>query len=1335
MTGILIIIALLSVISRKKGAAFSFVLLAAVALLVIGILSVTAAHSKTVTMTPIFTSASFNQSYNFTVTNTAGGAAISEVRVTIPTGFSTVVCNYAVPAGGWTCTRDVDLTYAEFTGSTIAAGGSQTFNITAISAASPENYTFQIRTLDSDSATNTSRTNVTVDAHPPIVTLVNVSDGTNVLSGNEMSGLFFLKNTSTGMVFVINVTDNSSGMGNGRVTMFYNVSSIGSTLSPLLITLGNASAINVTNSTASNGSYGQVGLYNVTLNISAMKSLNGSRIGFVILANDSVQNGNLSNSSNSTAVSTYVYNFTIDAVAPQFNDVEISNGSQVNTNALNTTKTFGGFVEHIINSSLFLNLTVNVSDSGGSGTVLVEVLNRTGGFMKLDLLTGANGSAGQTVWKINATTNVSGGNGNFNITDLIQGFSGDGRYNITFRATDNVSNQNATYNFTVEVDDSPPTAAVTSNISISGPLLSAGNATLSNDTLNSTAFVLRIETVSNINNVTANISVWGQAGLVFNMTYEGGTPSGTSRWNLTIKNDTLSSANLSQFCVGNLGGDGTSCSFRFNFTDVMGRHNDTLNLTVFVDSNAPAVFAVSPVSLTTNYSTSLFVNFTVNDTVGLQNVSFRFRNITNLIPGEGAYGDTATSFTTGNVTNWIPMSLGTGFNYRQPSNGSWNFTINLTALNLRDGTYTVEVNATDTAGRSNFSANVTSVIFDSSIPTNISIVAPGTNTFWNANFTVNLNATEVVSGLKNVSVRLENGTHNTPWVGVAQALSALTTSGGAGETTRFNLSNFNLTHVGAGTSNITLNASNGNFTLRLNVTDSAGNQNTSITINLTIDTIAPGVTLVEPVNLINRTANFTINLSATESNVGTVQYRWENGSDLTNQGQNVSNWITFFSNAGGANNWNSTFNVTEGTPLATNYTVRVNVTDKAGNQNSSIYVQLVIDNKAPLVVASSNDSLANSVQTGDFVVNLTINDTGTWGMMLGKIVSTNVNATAFRLENKSFNSTGFNITFATVDLTDANSNRTNATFTFSSVANGRYDLRFFVNDTSGNQNSTVTILNITLDNVAPSVAISVVNVSPAASGSTGLTGNITFNASVNDNLPLNISITSLSAGQGQTYGVFYRFENSTFNGSWLPMSVSASVANLSSTFNASNFSNTLADGDYNVRINATDTANNQNTSVFTTITIQNGGSKVRAVNLTFQGGIFNGFANSSSDAYTFLVNTTANATCRYSLDVAVTYYDDMTSTMSNNVSRQHNIAFGPFRDVAASGGGYNVTNVLSSLMQGTAAGNFTKIYAYNASTDTWQSFRVGQTGNSFINFSDESEYWINVTQLERIEVR
>ncbi|MEK6853832.1 MAG: Ig-like domain repeat protein, partial [Nanoarchaeota archaeon] len=593
----------------------------------------------------------------------------------------------------------------------------------------------------------------------------------------------------------------------------------------------------------------------------------------------------------------------------------------------------------------------------------------------------------------------------------------------------------------------------------------------------------------------------------------------------------------------------------------------------------------------------------------------------------------------------------------------------------------------------------------------------------------------------------------------------------------------------------------------------------SVTINFTIDTVLPGVSFLTPLNNLNQTGNFTINATVTDSNVNSVWYRWVNDSSQTGV-SGRGNWTAM--TGGTPTTFNSTFTNLTVIPalLDGNFSIELNVTDRAGNQNTSVYIQLILDNNAPVIVATGSNTTSSLTKinlTTDFVVNLTIVDNSTWAMPLGLVNSTNINGSAFRLENATFNGSWIGMAFATTVLSNANYNRTNGSFTFSSVANGLYDIRFMVNDTAGNQNTTVQVSNVMLDNVAPGVTLSAPNLTPTPAGGSGISGNLTFNASVSDNLPVNISMSNTSI-QGNKFGVFYRFESTSVTTAWLPMSTDSFQAQSvgqphNVVFNASNVTTTLTDGDYRLRINATDSAGNQNTSVYVDITVQNGGSSLGARNLTFAEGLWNGFANSSSGSYTFTVNTTANATCRYSLDTDLDTYNDMTNTMSNNVSRAHSISFGSFRDAAAAGhtlyyackdvsgnftkvggerstftfgidtrnrwnvtipgktdskwpnyfqpaasgssngwssfvlatgaleqttlsspGTYNVTSVLSSLMSGTAAGNFTRIYAYTASSNSWETFLAGRTGNTFINFTNQTTYWLNITAVERLEI-
>ncbi len=1407
-----------SLFSQKKGTIYRLVLLLAIVGLVVGVLFVFAAHSRTVTLTPKWAGASVaNQSYNVTISN-AGADTINLVRITKPTNFVDIYCLNAV-TGGWTCetngTKSL-VSYVEFTGGTIASGSSESFNVSATPPSSAGEQSFTVKT-DDGSATVTTNVNASIDTLPPKLSLMNVSDGTRILSGGaHLDGLLFLSNSTGKVTILFNATDNESGIASVR--LYYNATNVSDGV--IIKPHHNDTSTYDAALAMSNGSFGPGTLWNATLDGNFV--LNGTRIVFTVVANDTVRNGNVSNYTATVSNSDRVYNFTIDSAAPRFGYMTILNYSELTTNtlgsAINTTSTVGSTVEYILNSTLLLNLSATVSDGGGSGVVRVEVMNGSGVFFDIpSIATGSNGSGGSSTWNVSLVR----------LNNLTRpNLNGDGLYNITFRITDNVSNVVIT-NVSVEVDDTPPQGSVASNITTIG-LLSEGNASQGIPANESVALKLRISN-NIVNNVTTvrNISVFGNLGRIFNFTYESGTLSTTSVWNLTVVNITRDFCDI-------LAVDTSQCNLRFNFSDIMARYNDTINMTIAVDTLAPNVTIVAPVSLTTNYSTSVLINVSINDTVGpMRNVSFRWKNVT-AAANDVLQGD--------NVSNWMPLSLSTGNNSQFNTIGYW--TATLTISSLLDGAYTIEINATDSSGRVNVTQNVSNVIFDSTRPYNVSFQSPASNSFHRANTTftgwTSTNITVVAnetnntrgnqSGILNVSFRLENSSFNWPWVRVANPFSALALG------TLFSPDTVNLTHWGGELTN----ATNGNFTIRVNVTDTAGNQNTSVTINLTIDTVAPSVTFITPINNLNQTGNFTINVTVTESNVNTVQYRWVNQSNAAVNDiiANRSAWLTM--TRGTATTFNASFrNLTDGYSfLEGNYSIELNVTDSAGNQNASVFVQLILDKNAPLVGAAGtrgNSNLtgvlsdSNFTGNSNFVVNLTINDTSTWNMQLGKIATTNINGSAFRLENATFNSSWYGMAFPTADITNTDSNRTNATFTFTSVANGLYNIRFMVNDTAGNQNNSVLISRVMLDNVTPGVALSVLNLTPRPSGGVGISGALTFNVTVTDNLPVNISFGMTTSSdnanastQGSTFGVFYRFVSASTTTAWLPMSTtsfpSAQAPHDRIVFNATNTTSTLADGDYRLEINATDSAGNQNTSVYVDITVQNGASSVEARNLTFLEGFWNGFGNSSTGSYTFLLNTTANATCLYSLNNPKTSYSDfgpqtLSNTMSNNVSKAHRVSFGSQSDVASGGntlyyvckdvsgnytaaagvtsqlqfgidtrnrwnvtvpgktdnkwpnyfqpaaggssngwssfvlatgalegttlasavGGYNVTNVLTSLLSGTG-GNFSRVYAYTASSNSWETFVVARTSNSFINFTNQTTYWINVTAAERLEI-
>ncbi len=1389
-----------SLSSQKRGTVYSLVLLVAALALVVGIIYVLATSGPTVPQqfTPRWVQASStnNASLNFTFTNTAGAStSIQRVDIARPSSVALITCGQ-FPTPSWDCSVVSATTISFQNAGALAGGSSIVLNINVTPPAGGGNYSFSVTSFETTGGggeTNTTgRVNVSVDADKPTIRLLNISAAAkniSELADFDTLASIFLNNASGGVKIAVQVLDNSSLVGN--VTLIYNYTSIDNVPlttqvpSQTYFTSGpaNFSAPAMLNSTADPNIF--------TYTFPTTTFLNGSKVFFSILANDTVGNGNISNKT-----PTVGWNFTIDTAAPIILRTLFLNDTSVNTSAMNTTATSRTGLEYIINSTVVTNVTIRVSDDGGVGTIAAAVMNRSGGFLSMNLNNGTNGSS-RTGWVISS-----------NISNLINdsyttpgaGFNGDGLYNITFRVTDNVSNVRYV-NYTVEVDDTPPKGIVLGAFNLTSP-----SGLVTNSTTNNASLMLSLVISVLADNNTRSVTATGNKGNTISnngnttMTQAGGATAGTSTWNVTIANETTT--NLSSVCdVTNA--DGQQCNLNFAIKDVMDRVNQSMNLTLFIDTQASAITVRSPAAQTTNYSTSVLVNISIDDTVGpVRNASFKWVNETH------------------NSTNFGLYFL-QGSNVGNNTHGTWNATLDITSL--ADGNYTLEFNVTDTAGNRNASVFVSNVVFDSSRPTNFTFFSSDGNAFRNGNFTTSMNVTETTSGLRNVSFRLENSTLNFSWIEANATVNAL------GIRQFFSPARFNLTHW----DNIPLNATNGNFSVRVNVTDTAGNQNTSVTVNFTVDTVVPTITLQFPAQMRNQTANFTVNATVTESNINSVAYRWINDSSGNNAGGHRSEWQNMTDGLF-ATAFNASFNWMDGgggnlSFLDGNYTIQVMITDKVGNvANTSI--ALILDKNQPLIASPVAATFTDTNQTGSFVINLTINDTGIWNKNLGNINTTNINGSAYRLENATFNSSWFGMAFYTVDQTSTDANRTNATVSNTSVPNGLYNLRFMVNDTAGNTNNSVRINRVMIDNVAPGVALSVTNLTPSPSGGSGVAGTLQFNASITDNLPVNISISGGSniSTQSNKFGVFYRFESSSVTTPWLPMgyqtgmTTSAQPHNV--VFNASNATSTLADGDYVLRINATDSAGNQNTSVSVSITIQNTGTGAVLSNQTIQGGFFNGnLVNVSSP--TFIVNTSVNATCLYALDQpSLTTWNLLgglgsSRAMSNNGSAQHNVALGSMLDKASytlryvcrsrdggnytspndgsvgaattlafgvdtrsnfnvtipgktdgtwpnyfqpasagsnngwtkfslsqvaidngatslngTQGGTNVTNVMASLLSGTVAGNFSRLYSHNISTNTWTVFIVGQTGNNFINFTGQDEFWVNVTAVDRIEL-
>jgi len=341
---------------------------------------------------------------------------------------------------------------------------------------------------------------------------------------------------------------------------------------------------------------------------------------------------------------------------------------------------------------------------------------------------------------------------------------------------------------------------------------------------------------------------------------------------------------------------------------VNGYYNITVNVTDFAgnqvvenlssfnvsntegDPTPPNVSIVQPAA-DTNFSGSFLVNASVNDSESdLNDV-----NLSLLQPGSTAAGPIAMNLSVGGIQS-----------------GFWNVNADTVALSLADGIYNLSVNATESAGNTNISANV-SVTIDNT-PPNISIDVPTSGTTQTGNILVNASVNDTTSKVFNATFRLEGATGTTSdWLDAT--LGAENIAVGFWDVT------FDSTTITDAEYNITINA-----------TDFAGNQNVTNITTITIDNTGPNTSIVTPLANANISGDLFVNASVNETGTVTVDYV---NATLYNSTSNVTGLTPMTLDSGTTTTgfWNATFDTT--TLIDGDYNISVNATNVNGQLNIS----------------------------------------------------------------------------------------------------------------------------------------------------------------------------------------------------------------------------------------------------------------------------------------------------------------------------------------------------------------------------------------------------------------
>ncbi|MDO8564118.1 MAG: PGF-pre-PGF domain-containing protein [Nanoarchaeota archaeon] len=313
-----------------------------------------------------------------------------------------------------------------------------------------------------------------------------------------------------------------------------------------------------------------------------------------------------------------------------------------------------------------------------------------------------------------------------------------------------------------------------------------------------------------------------------------------------------------------------------------------------------------------------------------------------------------------------------------------------------------------------------------------------TTVFFNATF---LNGTDMnVSGSNWTSINLTIYITNGTTIARLGNLSTCgVTSGVSGNVSCYG--NLSITSANDGIYNITASFMNGSNQV---------NSTLANTTNIRFDSSPPAVQAANFTALTdrqNKSGLLSLNVSIIDAGVGvqTVYFNITNGTSGT---------LNFTANNFG-NNWNATINTSTFADGIYNITVRVNDTLNNLN-NSATILNVIFDNTAPGVNSANITSVGTGHNiTGTFIFNFSVSDANS---SIGAVMLNITNSTGIQ------NSTVFadfetgNIWVASVATTG--------------YRDGTYNVTVVVNDTAGNQNSSVILTNVVFDNSAPSVSLS-----------------------------------------------------------------------------------------------------------------------------------------------------------------------------------------------------------------------------------------------------------------------
>ncbi|VVB82084.1 Bacterial Ig-like domain (group 3) [uncultured archaeon] len=222
--------------------------------------------------------------------------------------------------------------------------------------------------------------------------------------------------------------------------------------------------------------------------------------------------------------------------------------------------------------------------------------------------------------------------------------------------------------------------------------------------------------------------------------------------------------------------------------------------------------------------------------------------------------------------------------------------------------------------------------------------------------------------------------------------------------------------------------------------------------NVTFDSTPPVVNFTGIINTINN-GNYSrmiiLNVSASDAIMGINSVYF----NMTNSTGAQVNFTRAFNVTGPF--YNASINTSAFLDGLYNITVYANDT-QLNNRNNLTKIQITVDNSAPRSLPAYVVGIANLTNySGDIILNITGISDATSG----------IGVVGFQISNATGS---LNNTFASSSVNGS----WNATFNTHSLGDGIYNITYLINDSAGNQNSSVAMYNIIFDNTAPTISFS-----------------------------------------------------------------------------------------------------------------------------------------------------------------------------------------------------------------------------------------------------------------------